>query len=379
MRLLDYGQIDSYIVGNRAYRQRHSSENSYCDVAASGLSALCNAVGFTEAQREAALELVRDLLEPWGQEAVGALPAGRSDITDEHFPIEFSLALENGVPEVRVLFEAQAAQFRQSDLWQAGWAVCEKLERKYGVSLARLREVADLYEPTSPSCRYALWHGVSFSPNQAPKFKVYVNPLAQGSERGPAVVRETLARLGFTSAMQDVFADSDSRCEFRFLSLDLSDSPAARVKVYRVHYDSTPDEIESWLRVVPGYSKPLVDEFWSSVAGAEPRFSSMPVSTYMSLDSRSPKPSSATIHFPVRSYADSDLQVRERMQSFLTGPELDYYERAIASFATRPLEEGLGLHSYVSVRLHPGSRHVTVYLSPEAYRVEPPRAFQIAI
>lgn len=312
-------------------------------------------------------------MEPWGNQPIGASPSGASDITDEHFPIEFSLALEGGVPEVRVLFEAQSTVFRQRDLWRAGLAVCEKLERNHGVSLDRLRRVADLFEPTSPTCRYALWHGVIFSPTAPTKFKVYLNPLAQGPDRGPAVIRETLARLGFTSAMQDVFVDCDNNCEFRFFSLDLSNSPDARVKIYRVHHNATRNEIESWLRVVPGYSRALTNQFWATIAGPEDRFSRIPVSTYLSLDSRHSRPSSATIHFPVRSYADSDLEVTQRVRSFLGQDELKLYERALACFTSRPLEAGLGLQSYVSVRLHAGPQHVTIYLSPEAYEIEPPR------
>jgi DMATS type aromatic prenyltransferase len=313
-----------------------------------------------------------DLMSTWAERAIGSRPSGLSHITDEHFPIEFSLALEDGVPEVRVLFEAQPDVFRQSDLWRAGWEACEKLERKYGVSLDRLRQVADLFEPSSPSCNFAIWHGISFSPSGPPQFKVYLNPLAQGPDRGPAVIRESLARLGFASAMQDVFANSDHGCEFRFFSLDLADGPDARAKVYRAHHDATREEIESWLHVVPGYSRTLVDQFWTTIAGPRDRFSRLPVSTYLSLNSRNPRPSAATIHFPVRNYADTDLDVYRRVQAFLTPDELVHYERAMAGFTHRPLEAGIGMQSYVSVRLHSGPRHITVYLSPEAYRVAPP-------
>lgn len=346
-------------------------EDTYIDVATRGLKTLCDAVGFSARQRDAAIATMADLIAPWGTTPIGSHPSGSSDITDEHFPIEFSLAIEAGVPEVRVLFEAQAEVFRQRDLWSAGWAVCEKLEREYGVSLARLRQVQDLFEPTSPTCRYALWHAVGFSAGKPPAFKVYLNPLAQGEERGPRVICEALRRLGFSAAVEDVFAHDDGRSEFRFFSLDLSSRPEARVKVYRVHHQATHEDIESWLRVVPGYSSALVDRFWATIAGPEQVFARLPVSTYLSLDSRHSRPSAATIHFPVRSYAADDLEVQERVREFFDADEWHHYANAMASFATRPLGAGSGLHSYVSVRLHEGPRHVTVYLSPEAYQVEP--------
>lgn len=370
-------QVDSAPLRSELRRERTgpfwSPFQSFGEVATRCLVSLCDAVGFSAGQREASIALILDLLSPWANRAIGVRPSGASHITDEHFPIEFSLALEDGVPEVRVLFEAQANVFRQSDLWRAGWATCEKLEQKYGVSLERLRQVADLFEPSSPTCKYAMWHGVSFSPSGPPKFKVYLNPLAQGPDRGPTVLRESLARLGFASAMQDVFADCSHRCEFRFFSLDLSDEPHARVKVYRVHHGATREEIESGLRVAAGYSHALVDQFWDAIAGPEQRYSRFPVSTYLSLDSRNPRPNAATIHFPVRDYATTDLEVYRRIRSFLTRDELVHYERAIAGFTNRPLAAGLGMQSYVSVRLHSGPRHITVYLSPEAYRIEPPR------
>jgi hypothetical protein len=61
------------------------------------------------------------------------------------------------------------------------------------------------------------------------------------------------------------------------------------------------------------------------------------------------------------------------VQSFLTVEELMHYSAALEGFAKRPLQSGVGLQSYVSVRLHSGPRHVTIYLSPEVYRIEPPR------
>ncbi|MFO7563399.1 MAG: tryptophan dimethylallyltransferase family protein [Enhygromyxa sp.] len=360
-------------TNERSVKPVWSPEDTYLEVATRCLVSLCSAVGFSPEQQAGALVILRDLLEPWGNQAIGVRPSGNSDITDEHFPIEFSLAVEDGVPEVRILFEAQAEVFQPRDLWRAAWVVCERIEEWYGVPLDRLRKVADLFEPTSPAAHYAMWHGVSFSPKGPPKFKVYLNPLAQGEERAPTVIRETLARLGFASAMQDVFADCADG-ELRFFSLDLSASTTARAKVYRVHYNSTREEIEAWLKCVPSFSPEAVDEFWRTISGPEERFSRRPVSTYLSLDSKDQHPSTGTIHFPVRSYANDDFEVRERVRKFLSSEDLELYERALDTFANhRPLSAGIGLQSYVAMRLHPGERHVTIYLSPEAYTIEPPR------
>jgi DMATS type aromatic prenyltransferase len=357
----------------RAVKPFWTPEETYLEVSSRCLMSLCKSVGFSSQQYYAALLVLTDLLAPWGNQPIGSKPFGNSDITDEHFPIEFSLAVEDGVPEVRILFEAQADVFEPKALWTAAWEVCDRLEQWYGIPLGRLRAVADLFEPTCPTASYALWHGVSISPDGPPKFKVYLNPLAQGENRAPAVIRETLSRLGFANAIQDVFSDCADG-ELRFFSLDLSSAREARAKVYRVHYNSTREEIDGWLRCVPGFSPELVSEFWEKLSGTEERFCRRPVSTYLSLNSKDQHPSTGTIHFPVRSYAKDDLEVRDRVRSFLTDEDLDLYERALDVFATRPLSAGLGLHAYVAMRLHSGPRHVTIYLSPEAYEIEPPRA-----
>lgn len=224
----------------------------------------------------------------------------------------------------------------------------------------------------TPRRRYALWHCVGFSRSGPPKFKVYLNPLAQGPDKAPAVVREALIRLGFSNALQHVFSDVAAG-ELRFFSLDLSSLEDARVKVYRVLYNSTPDEVSAWLRCVPSYDDEQVSRFWQTISGGMTHFTRLPISTYLSLDSRSPQPSSATIHFPVRSYARDDLEVHNRIADFMGARDMRLYDNVLDHFASRPLSSGLGLQAYVAMRIHAGAPHTTVYLSPEAYHIDPPR------
>ncbi|PRQ03971.1 tryptophan dimethylallyltransferase family protein [Enhygromyxa salina] len=354
-------------------RPRRDPNQTYVQLAAATLRALCDNLGFVADERDRAIELATELLSPWGHQRIGRRPVGESDITDEHFPIEFSLAVEHGKPEIRMLFEAQADVFEQSALWAAGWELSERIASEHdGVCLERLRSIADLFEPSSATCRYAMWHCVSFTPGAKSKFKVYLNPLAQGRERAPVVIHDALRRLGFATAVTDMLDGTDERCEFRFFSLDLARTEDARVKVYRVHHNSTRSQIESWLRCIPGYPAEMIEEFWDTLAGSQQRFTGLPISSYLSLDSRSERPSSGTIHFPVRSYVADDLEVNHRLRWFLNEDEFDIYDRALSDFATRPLADGSGLHSYVALRIHPGPRHVTIYLSPEAYEVAPP-------
>src|SRR5262249_9683263 len=80
------------------------------------------------------------------------------------------------------------------------------------------------------------------------------------------------------------------------------------------------------------------------------------------------------VYFPVRAYANDDSEARDRIASYLDAQGADIYNRALAGFANRPLEEGVGMQTYASLRQYAGPRRVTVYLSPEVYAVEAPRS-----
>src|SRR5689334_16012975 len=71
------------------------------------LKAICEAVGFQAAKTDETLQLFPELLAPWGEQQIGESLPWRSDIGEEGTPFEFSLALSDGVPEVRIMVEAQ--------------------------------------------------------------------------------------------------------------------------------------------------------------------------------------------------------------------------------------------------------------------------------
>ena len=163
---------------------------SFLQVAVGRLGALTAAVGFSESEQAAAVGLLDELLQPWGAELVGVAPRMSSDIGDDHFPIELSLALGGpGVaPEVRVLFEARAAGDSMMERWRAGQDLCTRLEARHGANLQALRAIEDLFIPLSPQARYAIWHSACLRRHTEPKFKVYLNPQAQGEGRAPTVI-----------------------------------------------------------------------------------------------------------------------------------------------------------------------------------------------
>ena len=342
------------------------SSPSFFDVAATRLELLGRAVGFSDARRASCRAVLEDILAPWGHQAVGDVPERPSDITDDHFPIELSVAFTGASPEVRVLFEAQSESPEMLARWHAATALNARLERDHDASLDRLRRIEDLFIPDDRTARWAMWHCVCFDAVKEPTFKVYLNPQARGTCTEPRMT-ETLRRLGFSRALAGVTSCERRDDELKFFSLDLEDGEAARVKVYKAHHRATRRDIETSLRVARDYRPEAADGFWRDVVGHEGPFLGLPPTTYLSLTSDDDRPSTATLHFPVRAYAPSDRAVKERLSRFLSGADREAYERAITAFATRPLEDAAGMQSYVSFRHHRAAPRITVYLAPEAY------------
>jgi hypothetical protein len=110
----------------------------------------------------------------------------------------------------------------------------------------------------------------------------------------------------------------------------------------------------------------IPDAFWEKVVGFDGPFNALPPTTYLALTSGHEEPTSATVHFPVRAYSENDQIIRQRLQSFLQPPDRDVYERVIGAFARRPLNAGVGMHSYVAVTSGKVPR-TTIYLAPEPY------------
>jgi len=332
---------------------------------------LAAAVGFRAQEIAEAIDVLQDLFEPWGHDPVGLRPAIVSDIADDHSPVELSLVLTGAAPEIRVLFEARGDDSSPLGRWVAGERVNARIAARYEGSVDRLERIRDLFVPSTRS-RFSMWHAVCFQSSRAPAFKLYVNPQAQGRDQAPAVVREAVARLGFPRAAGGVATCLRTADELKFFSLDLDDSPRARVKIYKVHHDASRMDIERELSAARDHTPGAIASFWRAVAPGDGPFRGLPISTYLALTSEDERPTTGAVHFPVRDYWRDDRVIQERTADFLEGVDRDIYLRGLNAFAARPLEEGVGLQSYVSLRQHRGARRVTVYLSLEAYDVAAP-------
>jgi DMATS type aromatic prenyltransferase len=301
----------------------------------------------------------------WAQAPFGSAPSFPSDITDDHTPFEFSVALARGVPELRVLSEAQGDAPGLAANWDAALGLNRRLAADYGVCLERFSEVVELFAPTPRCQRFSIWHAACFTRAGSPEFKVYLNPQAAGSEQATRCVQRAMTRLGLGAAFEQVPAlgADDELCYF---SLDLTASQRARVKLYVAHRHATLERIERAVAPALGSVTGRASAFCENLSGSSGPYQARPVLTCLSFVAGSLRPSAATVHFPLRSYAESDALGKERVSALLTAEERAVYARALHAFARRPLALRSGMQTYASLRLDE-SRRVTVYLAPEAY------------
>lgn len=336
------------------------------------LDALCHAVGFGAGDTRTVRRTFERMSDSWGHRPLGEKPAWRSDITDDHTPFELSLAMEEGLPEVRFLLEAQGQPTTPRSCWEAGLALNERLRRELGVPLERFERVRALFEPVDARARFGLWHAVCVVPGGAPTFKVYLNPFARGPEGARALVREALERLGCaeawhvlsTRAMRQGSGDTPV-----YFSLDLSSHRAARIKVYLAHPEALAEELEDVMALGREYVPGEARDFCQQLQGTPSAFTAARSTlTCLAFTSDEPgSPSSVTLHVPIRCHAAHDADALRRIRPLLDTASRGLLERAVAALARRPLEDGVGLIQWVSLRRQGGGRRATFYLATEAY------------
>jgi hypothetical protein len=110
--------------------------------------------------------------------------------------------------------------------------------------------------------------------------------------------------------------------------------------------------------------------------GDGPLMARAPVSCFSYVGGDAERPAGTTLYFPITGYVADDREAKVLISGHLTrlGVSAAMYEQAIDAFTPRPLEDGVGMQSYVSFRHDGGVPRLTVYFGPEAYSTQPPRA-----
>lgn len=326
------------------------------------------------------VEVFGDLLGTSAARRAGGIPAYASDVVDDHTPFEMSIAVGGAAPELRLLVETVRGDSSLAARWDAARAIGERLRDRHGADLRRLERIADLFEPRGEHGTLALWYAVGFRAGAPPAWKSYFDLRAQGPDNARAVLEEALDRLGLSAAYPRLMREAASRDlldELMYFSLDLESHSDARVKVYFRHHRATAADLE---RVVGGAGSAEPGEiraFCAAILGHEGPYLPRPPVSCWSFSSGT-EPSGATVYAPIAYYVRDDGEARARVRRWLdrTGIDPTGYERAISAFARRPLEAGVGMHSYVSFKRDRGVPKLTAYLAPEAYRTFPPGSLE---
>lgn len=335
------------------------------------LTALCTAAGLSH-KIEQITEIFLTLTSSWGETVVGSKTTWKSDVSDDGAPFEFSIALDSDKAELRVLVEAQGSDPNLQSNWEAGLELNQQLAAKYNVSLDRFEQIADLFAPTNSEAKFSIWHSACFYLDKEPAFKLYVNPQSQSKSKAAAIVEESLVRLGFDRAWLTLAETAAQRGpdkdEFVYFSLDLAAHAQARVKVYLRHHDATPAELESALSAANNYIAGDAIEFCQAMAPNQTSFAQKPAITCFALiQGADSVPPFGTLYLPISNYVSDDRVVYDKLDLYFIkhGFPVSVYKSALKSFAKRQLDDGIGMHSYISLRRQEQGNRITIYLNPE--------------
>lgn len=345
------------------------------------LRRLCGALGLAP---YAPLAGLRMLLDPISARSLGEPPAWPTDISDDHTPVEYSIAYDVGKPPaLRILGETIARQASRRANLHTALQLVDTLAARLDLALDRFHRVRPLFVDGDLLQDFAIWFALVHRPDRAPEVKVYFNPDVRGRQHGADLVREALSRLGRATAYRTALeygvrpGQLGDRDYFSFFALDLHAQPDSRIKLYVAHEDAGVDDLVRAARAVRGANSDLVRDFLELTGCTGPLTGKPPLSGYDFTEGDDERPSGYTLYLPIREYVSDDEHARELVHAVLDRIGLDPapVDRAIDAVAQRPLADGVGLIAHMSLRLHahrgPG---VTVYLSSEAYGVTPPRA-----
>ncbi|MGX1544201.1 tryptophan dimethylallyltransferase family protein [Streptomyces adustus] len=348
------------------------------------LARLCDVAGLNASDTEVYARILPEMLGPAAERSLSLPPPSDSFLSDDHTPVEFSLAFQpGGPPALRVLLEPGADAADPVAGGRAGLRAVRAMARHWNFGTERLDELEDLFFPPSPQGAFALWCALELRPGGVPGVKVYLNPAASGPERAADTVREALRRLGHREA----FTALPPGDRHLFFALDLGDWAEPRVKVYLAHQDLSAVEAAGLSRVGGAGELGEIQDFFRAAIGGDAdapdawdgpgtRPGRRPVqSCHAFTETASGLASGFTLYVPVRDHARHDGEALERAAAVLRrqGVEAAPLLSAVAAVTTRRPEEGVGLIAYLALAHQRGRPpRVTVYISSEAYAVRPP-------
>lgn len=366
------------LAGDRAGTERsYVATSTLAELGTNQLRGLGEALELPVADTQRLIEIFTHLLGTAAWRSAGDPPAYASDVVDDHTPFEMSIAVGGTAPELRILVEPVDGDPSLSGRWRAAREAGEWLRKHHGADLSRLDRIADLFEPRHEHALLALWYAIGVRKGSRFDVKAYFDLRARGTEHAVEVLEEALARLDLAAAYPRVLREAARRGpaldELVYFSLDLARRDDARVKVYFRHHHASAADAEHVIGRIGGAAEGDVTAFCDKILGDRGPYYARPLVSCWSF-ARGAEPSGATLYAPIAYYSQDDGEASARIRRWLEPqPETALqYERAVRAFARRPLDRGVGMHSYVSFKRDRGTLRSTVYLAPEVYHTFAP-------
>lgn len=336
---------------------------SYAAQAVAGLHRLAQVLDLPPEFSPAAEEAIQTLFAGWGHRTSRA-PG------DTSAPFEYSLVLSGDRTDVRLFYRPLATTGPTTALasWDQGLAVLAELERRGVVSLARERQLGELFRPRAERTAFGMCLAVSVTPTGIDRVKVYHDTYAAGPQHHQALLGEALTRLGHGKAWAWVRHHDPAGFAALMpavLALDLQDETDARVKFYTTVHERSVAELRERARVLSEGAGRAAGEFVEEMAVAgSAALSSEGVRPTLCWSITSPdRPTDATLYLPSNRYAPGRGEIVERLRKRLPGGALRRVKGLIG--------ERNPFH-WVGTKLVGGEGSLTLYLSAaevEAARV----------
>ncbi|MCJ1376666.1 hypothetical protein MMC20_007910 [Loxospora ochrophaea] len=178
------------------------------------------------------------------------------------------------------------------------------------------------------------------------------------------------------------------KLEFVGIAIDCMQPHKSQLKLYMRSRETSFDSVCTILSMdqrndalTAGLREEL-KELWYSVMGLDPSHATNEalrpkehkasgVLYYFDIKTENAVPETK-VYIPVRHYAKNDLQIAQRLASYLQKRQrdtyIDKYMNALKGLCThRPLNSDCGLHTYISAAIHKNRLALTSYLGPEIY------------
>ena len=280
---------------------------SYISEATQQLLNLSHAIEQDPITREKLLYALKFSGGAWGRDPVPqelGPSAWISDVSNDHSPLEYSLALSQrtGEAELRFLIEAQPEENNLASLQESTLALNDDIAEEYRstTSMERFDMIKDLFFPHDAQGALAAWHSFATS-KTLEKWKLYLNPLAQGKENAASITSQALIRLGLEQSwllLKSIMSPED---QIIYFALGLGNTPEdAEVKVYVSHPGSSATQIAlKHAQMDPNASVKDIEEFYRCMgAGSLGPYPGKPALSCFAFKNKDPTRPARTILYP---------------------------------------------------------------------------------